>query len=144
MPVKRVIDRFQINCLLHPVPRFSLDHHFFFPLHRPSCPRPFSFLRHHCPYSSSTGGPAALSPPLSFALSLCIALLSNSCRPSLGWQCRDLCLSATPPKQQTFVSVADMSTMPAQHVGDILLSWPFLPTKSCLGIVSPTHFSTHR
>jgi hypothetical protein len=31
----------------------------------------------------------------------------------LGWQCRDLCLSATPPKQQTFVSVADMS----RHVG---------------------------
>jgi hypothetical protein len=50
-----------------------------------------------------------------------------------------------PPKQQTFVSVANMSTMSARQVGDILLSRPiFLPTKSCRGIVSPTHFSTCR
>ena len=42
----------------------------------------------------------------------------------LGWQYWDLCLSATPPKRQTFVSVADMSTMLARQVGDILLSQP--------------------
>jgi hypothetical protein len=29
----------------------------------------------------------------------------------LGWECWDLCLLATPPKQQTLVSVADMSKM---------------------------------
>ena len=29
----------------------------------------------------------------------------------LGWQCRKMCLSATPLKQQTFLSVADMSEM---------------------------------
>ncbi len=54
---------------------------------------------------------------------------------ALGWQCRDLCLSATPPKRQTFVSVADMSRHVGQQVGDILLSRPiFLPTKFCRGI----------
>ncbi len=31
----------------------------------------------------------------------------------LGWECRELCLLATPPKQQTFVSVANMSKMSA-------------------------------
>jgi hypothetical protein len=51
----------------------------------------------------------------------------------LGWQCQDLCLSATPPKRQTFVSVADMLTMLAQHVGDILLSWPFFAGKVMFG-----------
>ena len=50
----------------------------------------------------------------------------------LGWQYWDLCLSATPPKRQTFVSVADMSTMLARHVGGILLSQPFL----AVGVVS--------
>ncbi len=29
----------------------------------------------------------------------------------LGWECLDLCLLATPPKRQTFVSVADMLKM---------------------------------
>ncbi len=49
------------------------------------------------------------------------------------------------PKRQTFVSVTNMWTMSAQHVGNILLGWPiFLPTKPCQGIVSSTHFSTCR
>ena len=29
----------------------------------------------------------------------------------LGWQCWQMCLSATPLKRQTFLSVADMSEM---------------------------------
>jgi hypothetical protein len=43
------------------------------------------------------------------------------CHLMLGWQCRQMCLSATPLKRQTFVSVADMSEMSSRHVGDILL-----------------------
>ncbi len=50
----------------------------------------------------------------------------------LGWQCWDLCLSATPPKRQTFVSVANMLTMSAQHVGNIIRSRPFF-RQSCVG-----------
>jgi hypothetical protein len=42
----------------------------------------------------------------------------------LGWQCWDLCLLAPPLKQQTFLSVANMSTMSARHVGNILLCRP--------------------
>jgi hypothetical protein len=50
----------------------------------------------------------------------------------LGWQFWDLCLSAPPLKQQTFLSVADMSTMLAQHIGDILLCRPiFRLSMSC-------------
>ncbi len=37
----------------------------------------------------------------------------------LGWQCRQMCLSATPLKRQTFLSVADMSEMSSRHVGDM-------------------------
>ena len=44
----------------------------------------------------------------------------------LGWQCRQMCLSATPLKRQTFLSVADMSEMSSRHVGDILLCRPIL------------------
>ena len=44
----------------------------------------------------------------------------------LGWQCRQMCLSAAPVKRQTFLSVADMSEMSSQHVGDILLCRPIL------------------
>ena len=58
---------------------------------------------------------------------------------SLGWQCWDLCLLATPPKRQTFLSVADMSTMSAQHVSHILLSWPFFWRQSCVGESYPRH-----
>jgi hypothetical protein len=38
----------------------------------------------------------------------------------LGWQCRQMCLSATPLKRQTFLSAADMKEMSSRHVGDIL------------------------
>ncbi len=59
----------------------------------------------------------------------------------LGWQCRDLCLWAPPPKQQTFLSVANMSGMLARHIGDILLCRPiFWLSASCRGILLPTHF----
>ncbi len=37
--------------------------------------------------------------------------ISRNAPASLGWECRDLCLLATPPKRQMFVSVADMSKM---------------------------------
>ena len=61
----------------------------------------------------------------------------------LGWQCQDLCLLAPPPKRQTFLSVADMSQMSAQHVGDILLCRPiFWLSVSCWGILLPTQFPT--
>jgi hypothetical protein len=61
----------------------------------------------------------------------------------LGWQCRDLCLSAPPPKRQTFLPVADMSRMSARHVGDILLCRPiFWLSVSCQGIMLPTQFPT--
>jgi hypothetical protein len=56
-------------------------------------------------------------------LSACL-LQAQAQTQELGWQCRDLCLSAPPLKRQTFLSVADMSTMSAQHVGDILLCRP--------------------
>jgi hypothetical protein len=61
----------------------------------------------------------------------------------LGWQCRDLCLSATPPKRQTFVSVADMS----QHVGPTrrrhsVKSAFFRLSGSCRGRLLPIHFPT--
>ena len=48
---------------------------------------------------------------------------SNSTLPGLdlGWQWRELCLLAPPLKRQTFVSVAGMSKMSSQHVGNILL-----------------------
>jgi len=50
----------------------------------------------------------------------------------LGWHCRQMCLSATPLKRQTFLSVADMSEMLSRHVGDILLSRPiFRLSASC-------------
>jgi hypothetical protein len=50
----------------------------------------------------------------------------------LGWQCRQMCLSATPLKRQTFVSVANMSEMSSRHVGDILLCRPiFWLSASC-------------
>jgi hypothetical protein len=50
----------------------------------------------------------------------------------LGWQCRQMCLSATPLKRQTFLSVTDMSEMSSRHVGDILLCRPiFLLLASC-------------
>ena len=42
----------------------------------------------------------------------------------LGWQCRQMCLLATPLKRQTFLSVADMSEMSSRHVGNILLCQP--------------------
>ena len=56
---------------------------------------------------------------------------------SLGWQCRDLCLSATPPKQQTFVSVTNMSTMSGRQVGNILLSQPIFCRQNCVGELYP-------
>jgi hypothetical protein len=59
----------------------------------------------------------------------------------IGWQSWDLCLSAPPPKRQTFLSVADKSRMSAQHVGNILLCRPiFWLSVSCRGILLPTHF----
>jgi hypothetical protein len=62
---------------------------------------------------------------------------------NLGWQCRDLCLLAPPPKRQTFLSVADMLQMLAQHAGNILLCRPILwLSVSCWGILLPTQFST--
>ncbi len=51
----------------------------------------------------------------------------------LGWQCRDFCLLATPPKQPTFVSVANMLAMSTGHVGNILLSRPFFAVSVVLG-----------
>jgi hypothetical protein len=61
----------------------------------------------------------------------------------LGWQCQDLCLSAPPPKRQTFLSVADMLQMLARHVGNILLCWPiFWLSVLCRGILLPTKFPT--
>ncbi len=63
--------------------------------------------------------------------------------PNLGWQCRDLCLSAPPPKQQTFLSVTNMLRMSARHVGNILLCRPiFWLSVSCQGILLPTQFPT--
>ncbi len=60
---------------------------------------------------------------------------------NLGWQCRDLCLSALPPKWQTFSSVADMSQMSAQLVGNILLCRPiFWLSVLCWGILLPNHY----
>jgi hypothetical protein len=52
-----------------------------------------------------------------------------------------LCLSATPPKQQTFVSVADMSTMLARHVGNILLNRSFFAGKVMAGNCIPNTLS---
>jgi hypothetical protein len=64
-------------------------------------------------------------------------------RPKLGWQCRQMCLSATPLKRQTFLSVADMSEMSSRHVGDILLCRPFFwLSASCRRDLLPTHFPT--
>jgi hypothetical protein len=61
----------------------------------------------------------------------------------LGWQCRQMCLSATPLKRQTFLSVADMSEMSSRHVGDILLCRPFfLLSASCRRDLLPTNFPT--
>jgi hypothetical protein len=63
----------------------------------------------------------------------------------LGWQYQDLCLSATPPKRQTFVSVANMLTMSAQQVGDILLSRHFfLLSALCRGRLLLTPSNTSR
>jgi hypothetical protein len=45
----------------------------------------------------------------SASVNLKLAKLVNI--PHLSWECWDLCLSATPPKQQTFVSVAHMLKM---------------------------------
>jgi len=56
----------------------------------------------------------------------------NSSPCNLGWQCRQMCLSATPLKGQTFLSVADMSEMSSRHVGGILLCRPiFQLSASC-------------
>ena len=56
----------------------------------------------------------------------------NSSPCNLGWQCRQMCLSATHLKRQTFLSVADMSEMSSRHVGDILLCRPtFQLSESC-------------
>jgi hypothetical protein len=61
----------------------------------------------------------------------------------LGWQCRQMCLPATPLKRQTFLPVADMSEMSSRHVGDILLCRPFFwLSASCLVLSFPTHFTT--
>jgi len=50
----------------------------------------------------------------------------------LGWQCRQMCLSAAPVKRQTFLSVADMSEMSSRHVGYILFCRPiFQLSVSC-------------
>ena len=59
------------------------------------------------------------------------------------WQCGDLCLLAPPLKWQTFLSVADMSTMSGQHVGSILLCQPFFWLwASCWWDLLPTHTPT--
>ena len=58
----------------------------------------------------------------------------------LGWQCRICVCRLHFPKQQTFVSVANMSTMLARHVGNILLSRPFFQLSAlCWWDLSPTH-----
>ena len=51
--------------------------------------------------------------------------------PLLGWKFRDLCLLAPPIKRQTFLSVANMTTMSAQHVGNILLCRPIFGLWLC-------------
>ncbi len=64
----------------------------------------------------------------------------RNCCLYLGWQCRDLCLSAPPLKRQTFLSVSDMSTMSSRHVGNILLCRPiFRLSMSCRWDLLPTH-----
>ena len=62
---------------------------------------------------------------------------------NLGWQCRQMCLSVTPLKRQTFLSVVDMSEMSSRHVDDILLCRPFFwLSPSCRRDLLPTHFPT--
>ena len=61
----------------------------------------------------------------------------------LGWQCRQMCLSATPLKRQTFLSVADMSEMSSRHAGDILLCRPICRlSASCWWDLLPTNTPT--
>jgi len=51
-----------------------------------------------------------------------------------------MCLSATPLKRQTFLSVADMSEMSSQHVGNILLCRPiFLLSVVSVRPIADTH-----
>ena len=70
-------------------------------------------------------------------------VLLDMVRGALGWQCRQMCLSTTPLKRQTFLSVADMSEMSSRHVGDILLCRPiFWLSVSCRRLSFPTHFPT--
>ena len=68
-----------------------------------------------------------------------LATADTSAPPCLGWQCRGLCLSATPPKRHTFVSVADMPTMSGRQAGNILLSRPIFCRQNCVRESYPRH-----
>ena len=58
----------------------------------------------------------------------------------LGWQCWQMCLSATPLKRQTFLSVADMSEMLSRHAGKFCYVGQFFGCRRHVGEpVADTH-----
>jgi hypothetical protein len=58
----------------------------------------------------------------------------------LGWQCWQMCLSATPLKRQTFLSVADMSEMLSRHAGKFCYVGQFFGCRRHVGEpVANTH-----
>ena len=70
-------------------------------------------------------------------------VLLDMVRGALGWQCRQMCLSTTPLKRQTFLSVADMSEMSSRHVSEIMLCRPFFGCQRRVGKTCCRHTFLH-